>query len=125
MTAMLPLTTASALERFLRAVPSHCRQAGALMIKDYRRAYRLYCTERHVLNGERRHASTIDFDCAAMEAALNLMPDFKDSLLLGDEERAAELAMEIAKAAELAIYDAVNARVEDMLTARDFVEVAG
>lgn len=112
---MPDIDTQSALEKHLKNINRQVRSVGMLTMKEYRRAYRLWCHEVMPLAQSRRHAAPIDFDDPGMERCFTLAPDFSEALISGDEEKAQALAYEIARVVESCIAKRVRERVADIL----------
>lgn len=105
---MLDLDHKTDLQKHLAA--SGANAVTELTARDYRRAFALWCTERKRHGAGLRHASTIDFDHAAMRPVFALAARLKDAQLGGRLADVPQLEHEIAAAVLAVIDDCVRVR---------------
>lgn len=110
---MEPLSLKSQLTQHLESADAYT--ISALAPADYDHAVHLFCSERNALNGQLRHADTIDLDHAAMLPAIAACADLVHARAINDQPRVSALLHLMGECVEAALKAAASEKISDEL----------
>lgn len=110
---MEALNIKSQLEQHLESADAY--SLSALTPADYSHGVYLYCSERNALNGQLRHADTIDLDHNAMLPAISACADLVQARAMNDTARINALLHIMGECVDQALKAAADEAISDVL----------